>query len=161
MKTSCHNLKLELLGLLPRVSGVSEVAVRGGDLVLGLLEVELLDDDSRLKVEVVADDLDELLVALLGGSVGVDKDGEGLSDTDGVRELDEDTASEAGSDEGLGDPASGVGSRAVDLRPVLAGEGSSTVGSPSSVGVDDDLATSETSVSLGSTDDEATRRLHL
>ena len=31
------------LRLLPRVSGVSEVTVRGGDLVLRLLEIELLD----------------------------------------------------------------------------------------------------------------------
>lgn len=37
------NLELELLGLLPRVVLVTEVTVRGGSEVDGLLEVELLD----------------------------------------------------------------------------------------------------------------------
>ena len=35
------------------------------------------------------------------------------------------------------------------------------MGTPSSVGVDDDLATSQTSITLGSTDDEAARGLDL
>ena len=59
------------------------------------------------------------------------------------------------------DPAGGVGSRAIDLGEVLSGEGTSTVSTPSTVGVDNDLAASQTSVTLGATDDEATRRLDL
>ena len=92
----------ELLGLLPGVVWVAEVAVRGGLEVLGPLEPELLDDDTGSEIPVLADDVDELGVGLLAGAVGVDVDGEGLSDTNGVRELNQDTASEASSDEGLG-----------------------------------------------------------
>lgn len=101
-------------------------------------KTELEERRGRTEVEVLEDNLGDVLirVALLVGAVRVDEDGEGLSDTNGVRELNKDALGEASSDEGLGDPATGVGSRTVDLGPVLSGEGSSTVGSPSSVGVD-------------------------
>jgi len=59
-------------------------------------------DDTRTEIPVLVDDVDELLVALLSSAVGVHVDGEGLSNTDGVGELDEDTAGEASSDQGLG-----------------------------------------------------------
>ena len=168
----------ELLGLLPRVLGVAEVAVRCSLAVLGLLEVELLDyrvllalvhaadtrrltNDTRAEVEVVADDLNELLVGLLASAVCIDEDRQGLSDTDGVRELDEGTAGKAGGNERFGDPASSVGRRPVNLGEVLSGESTSTVGTPTTVGVDDDLTASETSITLGTTDNETSRGLDL
>jgi len=67
-------LELELLGLLPVVGGVSEVTIRGGLEVDGLLEVEFLDNDTRAEIPVVVDDLDEFLIGLLAGAVGVDID---------------------------------------------------------------------------------------
>lgn len=135
--------------------------------VLGSLEVdrlgkiELLDNDAGAEVEVVADDLDELIRSLLRGAVGVDVDGEGLSNTNGVGELDEGTAGEAGSDEGLGDPAADVGSRTIDLGEILARESTTAVSTPSTVGVDDDLATSQTGITLRATDDKEARGLNL
>lgn len=137
------------------------MAVLGSLEVDGLGKVELLDNDTGAEVEVVADDLDELIRVLLRGAVGIDIDGEGLGDTDGVGELDKSTAGEAGSDEGLGDPAADVGGGAVDLGEVLAGEGTTTVGTPATVGVDDNLAASETGITLGTTNDEETRGLDL
>lgn len=118
-----------------------------------------LTNDSRSKVEVVSDDLDELGVRLGTGAVRVDEDGEGLGNTDGVRELDEGSLGEAGSDEGLGDPSGSVRGGSVDLGPVLSGESSTTVGSPTTVRVDDDLSAGETGVTLRATDDESARRL--
>jgi hypothetical protein len=47
------------------------VAVLRGLEVDGLGEVKLLDDHTRAHVEVVADDLDELVAGLLGGTIGV------------------------------------------------------------------------------------------
>lgn len=64
-------------------------------------------------------------------------------------------------DNGLGDPAGEVGSRAIDLAVVLAGEGTTTVGTPTTVGVDDDLTAGQTSVTLWATNDEETRWLDL
>lgn len=137
------------------------MAVLSGLEVDGLGKIELLDDDTGAEVEVVADDLDELLRGLLGGAVGIDVDGEGLSDTNGVGELDKGTAGKAGGNEGLGDPAADVGSGTVDLGEVLAGEGTTTVSTPATVGVDDDLTASETGITLGTADDEETGRLDL
>lgn len=78
------------------------MTVRSGLEVLRLLEAELTDDDTGAEIPVLEDDIDELSVVLLAGTVGVDVDGKRLSDTDGVGELDESTSSEASSDEGLG-----------------------------------------------------------
>jgi len=155
-----HDLVLKLLGLLPGEALLltTEVRVAGGSRVLGLEEVELTDDASRAEVEVLEDDVEELAVSLADGSaIGVDVDGHGVSNTDSVRDLDEDTLAEASSNEGLGDPTSSVSSRAIDLGRVLTGEGTTTVGTPATVGVDDDLTTSKTSITVGTTDDEATR----
>lgn len=102
------------------------MTVAGGLGVDGLEEVQLLDDDTGAEIKVLLDDGENLVIGLGAGSVAVDKDRGGLGDTDGVRELDEGAASEASGDNGLGDPAGSVGSRAIDLGPVLARE-SSTV----------------------------------
>jgi hypothetical protein len=154
-------LELEGLRLLPGEALVGEVAVLGGLEVDWLGQVELLDDHSRAEVEVGADDLLKLVGGLVGGSVRVDEDGEGLSDTDGVRQLDEAAAGQLGVDEGLGDPAGDVGGGAVDLGEILSGESTTSVSSPSTVCVDDDLAASQTGITLWATDDEESRGLDL
>lgn len=156
------SLELQSLGLLPAEALVgTEVTVLGGLEVDGLGQVELLDNDTGSQVEVITDDLDELIRALGRGAVGLDVDRQGLSDTNGIRELDEGTASEASSDQGLGDPATDVGSRSVDLGKILSGESTTTVSTPATVCVDDDLTTSQTSVTLRATDDEEARGLNL
>jgi hypothetical protein len=149
-------LELELLGLLPGEFLVGEVAVLGRLEVDGVDEVEFLDDDTGAEVEVLVDDFDELVGRLVRGAVRLDEEGEGLGDTDGVRELDECAAGELGGHERLGDPARKVGGGTVDLGVVLSGESTASVGTPATIGVDDDLAASEAGVTLGSTDDEET-----
>ena len=57
-------------------------------------------------------------------------------------------------DERLGDPASEVGSRSIDLAVVLAGESTTSMSTPATVGVDDDLAAGKTGVTLWTADDE-------
>lgn len=160
-KNRSGNLELEGLGLLPGEVGVGEVTVLGSLAVDGVGEVKLLDNDTGAHVEVGVDDLNKLLGAAVRGAVGLNEDGERLGDTNGVGELDESTASELGVDEGLGDPTGEVGSRAVDLAVVLAGEGTTTVSTPATVGVNDDLTASKTSVTLGTTNDEVARGLNL
>lgn len=155
-------LELEGLGLLPAEALVgTKVAVLGSLEVDGLGQVQLSDNDTRSEVEVVQDDLDELLRSLLRGAVRVDIDGEGLSDTNGVRELDEGATAETSGNEGLGNPSTEVGSRSVDLGEILAGESTTTVGTPATVGVDDDLTAGQTSITLGTTNDEEAGGLDL
>lgn len=156
------HLELQSLGLLPAEALVgTKVTILGGLEVDGLGQVKLLDNDTGSQVEVVTDNLDELIRAFGRGTVGIDVDGQGLSDTDGVRELNQGAAGKASSDQRFGDPSADVGSRSVDLGEVLSGEGTTTVGTPATVRVDDDLTTSQAGVTLGSTDNKETRRLDL
>lgn len=149
------------LGVLPSESRplcgvVSIVTESGGLLVDGSSEVELLDDVSRSEGEVPADNFSKVVVVLsvLDGTVRVDPDGEGIGESNGVGDLDTDSVAELGSDERLGDVASVVGSRAIDLGRILSGVGTSTMGAPTTVGIDNDLSSSDTSVSSGTSDIE-------
>ncbi len=81
---------------------LTEVTVAGSLAVLRLLEVELPNHDTGPEVPVLADELDNLGVRDLSGSVRVNVDGQRLGNTDGVGELNEDTAGNATSDQGLG-----------------------------------------------------------
>jgi len=130
------------------------MTVGGGLLVDGVLELEVLDDSARAKVEVLFDDLQQLLLALRRRAVAENGNGEGLGDTDGVGDLDQNALAESSLDEGLGDPAGGVGGGAIDLGEVLSGEGATTVGAPSTVSVDDDLTSGQSGVAHGTADDE-------
>lgn len=60
------------------------MAVLGSLEVDGASQVQLTDNDTGTEVKVVTDDLDKLIRGLLRGAVGVDVDGEGLSNTNGV-----------------------------------------------------------------------------
>ena len=153
------HLELELLGLLPGEILVGEVTVLGGCVVDGVGEVQLLDDDTGTEIKVLVDDLNKLLRGLVRGAVCLNEEGQRLSYTNGVGKLDQCAASQLGVDERLGDPAGKVSGRAVDLGVVLSGESTTTVGSPTTVGVDNDLTAGETGVTLGSANDEETRGL--
>ena len=148
-------LQRKLLDLLPSELLATEVSVAGGGLEDGLVEAEVADDATGAEVKVLLHELHEGLLVILGGAVSVDVDGERVGDTNGVGELDADTVAEVVGHEGLGDPAGGVGGGTVDLGAVLAGEGTASVGAPTSVGVDDDLSAGEAGVTVGSADDEA------
>lgn len=158
-----ESLEFEGLGSLPCEVRVfaTEVAVGGSLLEDRSAEVEVSDDSSGAEVEVGIDDFGDLGVGLSGAgeasSVSINEDGEGVRNTDGVGELHEDSVAETGSDKGLSDPAGCVGSRAVDLGGVLSREGSTTVGAPATVGINDDLAASKTGITVRTTNDEASR----
>ena len=89
--------------------------------------------------------------------IGIDEDADRLSDPDGVGELYEYFVSDASSDEVLRDVASCIGCRAVYLRGILTREGTTTMGSLTTVGVDDDLTPCESGISMRPADDELTR----
>ena len=127
----------ELLGLFPRVRWVAEVTICRSLAVNRLLKVELLHDDTGPKIPILPDNLDELQICFLACAICVDKDRQRLGDTNGVRELDERTASEASGNQGLGwgycqnavtyfleerptNPPCSIGGRAIDFGEVLS-----------------------------------------
>ena len=125
--------------------------------VATFLEVEVDDDHARPEVEVLLHNLEDLLVGDRASAVCVNKHGERLRHTNGIGDLDDGAASKAVSDNALGSLPSNVGSTAVNLGWVLARESTTTVGSPATIGINDDLPASETSITMRSTDDKATR----
>jgi len=152
------------LGVLPSevrlVFGVvTEVTESGGLLVDGSSQVEFLDDVTGSEGEVLSNDSGEPFVALttLDGVVGVDPDGERIRKSDGVRYLNADSVAELGVYKGLSNPSGVVGSGAVDLGGVLSGVSTSTMGAPTTVRVDDNFSSGDTSISGGTTDIELTR----
>jgi len=139
----------------------SEVSVGGSLAHHGATELEVADNAARAKVEVLANYLTKLSISLatslLSSAIAVNKDRKGVGDTDGITELDKSALAESSVDKTLGDPTSGIGSRPIDLGGVLSRESTSSMGSPATIGINDDLPSGESSVSVGSTNDEAAR----
>jgi len=88
-------------------------------------------------------------------------DTEGICNTNCIGNLDKSTVAEFSSDEGFGDPAGSVCCATIDLSWVLSGEGSTTVGAPSSVCVDDDLTSGKAGVTMWATTGEASTRVEM
>ncbi len=75
------------------------MTIGSGFLVNGFPQIEFLDNATWTQIKVVLDNCNQFLVSVLGSSVGIDVDGDGLSDTNGVRELNQDAAAEFGSNQ--------------------------------------------------------------
>jgi len=156
-----RSLEFKLLGGFPGEAVTPEVAVGGGLLVDGVLQLKIFDNLARAEVEVLLNNLQKLLLALRRRSVAEDGDGKGLGDTNGVGNLDQDALAESSLNERLSHPASGVSGGAVHLGEILAGESATTMSTPAAVSVDDDFTSRQSGVTHGSTDDELAGRLQV
>ena len=101
----------------------------------------------------------DLVVVDPAGAERLDRERDRPGDADAVRDLDLEAVGEAGGDDVLGDPAGGVRRRAVDLRRILAGEGSATVAGHPAVAVDDDLAAGQPGIAHRAAGHEASGRV--
>src|SRR5512139_2195742 len=146
-----------LVGDLPGEVGLlaAEVAVARGAGVDRPHQVEHLDDALGTQVEVALDQLDDLGFGDLAGAEGVDHQRGRASDADRVADLHHAPVGEPGGDDVLRHIAAGVGSGAVDLGRILAGERAAAVRGRAAVGVDDDLAAGQPGVAHRAADDEA------
>ncbi|ETV94787.1 hypothetical protein H310_11742 [Aphanomyces invadans] len=158
-------LQLQFLDVFPgEVLVVApKVTIGGGLLHNGALQLQVTLDATRAKVEVLLRDFNQVVVGhtFLDGAVRVDVNGQGVRHTNGVRQLHNDALGQTMVDQRLGNPASGVGGRTIDLGRVLAGESTATVGTPTAVGINDDLATGQTSITVRATNDETARRVQV
>ncbi|RMU44311.1 hypothetical protein ALP28_05422 [Pseudomonas savastanoi pv. nerii] len=139
--------------------GTAEVAVGRSGLVHRVQQVEHGGDGVWAQVEVVADQLDDLVIGQLAGAEGVQRDRRRLCHADSVGHLNFATLGQTGSHDILGHVTTGVSSRTVNLRWVLAGECTATVTGHAAVGVDDDLAAGQATVTYRATDDEVAGRV--
>mmetsp|Transcript_7507 Transcript_7507/g.9789 ORF Transcript_7507/g.9789 Transcript_7507/m.9789 type:complete len:260 (+) Transcript_7507:249-1028(+) len=127
--------------------------------VLGFSQAQGLCQSTRTAIKVDLDNVSNKLGSqtLLFGSVCFDEQTEGLGNTNGVRQLDTSTFAKSSLDDRFCHPTACVGCRTIDLGRVLSGEGTTTMGTPSSVGIDNNLTTSQTGITLGTTNDELSR----
>ena len=89
------------------------------------------------------------------GAHGVDGDVHGASHSNRIRHLDLALGCQASGHHVLCYIASRIGSGAVHLGGIFAGESATAVGASTTIGVDNDLATSESTVALGTADHES------
>src|SRR5262245_61633204 len=119
--------------------GAAEVSEGGGLLVDRPPQIELLHDPAWGELEVAADELGDLRFRQAAGAFGVHHDRDWIRDADRIRELHERAIRQAGGDDVLGNVARHVAGRSVDLRRILAREGTAAVRGRTTIGVDDDL----------------------
>ncbi len=93
----------------------------------------------------------------LARAMQVNIDRKWLGNTDGVGKLDRAAISKIGGNDILGEVARCIGGRAVNLGRVLAGECATAMRSGTTVGIDDDLATRQTRITIGPANDELAR----
>jgi len=135
------------------------VAKGRGLLVNRTEKVQITEDDSRAQVKVVVDNLKKVRIGVstFHRAIRVDKDRKRLGHTNSVGNLDKNTVAEPSVHKRLGHPTSSIGTRAIHLGGVLSGESSTTMSTPSSIGIDNNLPASQTSISHGSTDNKRAR----
>ncbi len=107
----------------------------------------------------LADQLDDPVVADLAGAEGVQGDRGWLRHADGVGHLDLALLRQAGGNDVLGHVTAGVGRGAVHFGRVLAGEGAAAVAGHAAVGVDDNLAAGQAAVAYRAADDKLAGRV--
>jgi hypothetical protein len=161
------SLKVEVLRSLPcEVSIIAaEMSVSRGLLHAWSAQVQVTNDATGSEVEVVLDNLSQILVRLVGSgeasAVRVNEDRKGMRKTNSVTELNKASVAKASVHQRLGDPSGSVSSRSIDLGGVLTGEGTSSVGTPTSIGINDNLSAGKTSITVRSTNDESARGVQM
>lgn len=114
-----------------------------------------LDDLSWSQIKVVLDDGQKFFLFQVWCSVIENCDWQGFGQANSVTDLNQATATDSRFDQRFGDPASSIGSRSIDFCEIFTWEGTAAMSTPSSVGINNDLASSQTSITLWSSDDEA------
>lgn len=136
-------------------------------------------DNSWTEVKVLPHNVQQLLLALLGGSIRKDGDRYGMGNTNSVgylkkllhimhtwtnltyemyvwlkhcnklyAHLDQHTPAESSFYQRFSHPAGSIGSGAVYLCIVLPGKSTTSMGTPTPIGIDNDLTPSQTSITL-------------
>jgi len=158
----CFFKRFRFISQFPSDLGIidfAEVAVVGGFGVDWAEEVELFDDVGGFEGENFQDGVEDGVIAVVAGAEGVDVNANGFGVTDGVGKLDFATGGEAGGDDIFGDPTAHVGSAAVHFGRVLAGKGTAAVTAHAAVGINDDFASGQATVTLRPADNEVAGRV--
>jgi hypothetical protein len=105
--------------LLPGELGATKVTVGSSLLVDGSEQIEFLNDNTRTQVPVVSNDLNELSLGLVRGTVGLNEDGQWGSNTNSIGQLDSASTGNLGSNKGQSDMSGNVSTGTIDLGEIL------------------------------------------
>ena len=108
------------------------------------------------QVKRLVDGLDDAIFIHMGGTKGIDHNGERLRNANGVGELDLTAIGKTSSNHILGNPACGIGSRTVNFGAILAREGTAAMTAHAAIGIDDDLAAGKAGVAHRAANDKTT-----
>mmetsp|Transcript_26154 Transcript_26154/g.72136 ORF Transcript_26154/g.72136 Transcript_26154/m.72136 type:complete len:257 (+) Transcript_26154:3690-4460(+) len=129
----------------------------------GATQVEVPNDATRSEIKVLIDDGCQIGIrhSFLDRSIRIDKDGQRIGDTNGIRQLNQGSLAQFGSHQGFGNPPGGIGCRAINLGRVFARKCSTPMSPPASIRIDNDFPSRQTSVSMGTTNDKTARRIQV
>lgn len=105
--------------MLPGELGATKVTVGSGLLVDGSEQVKFLDNDTRTQVPVVSNDLNELGLGLVRGTIGLNEDGQWGGNTNSIGQLDSASTGNLGSDERDSNVSGNVSTGTIDLGEIL------------------------------------------
>src|SRR5918993_1570467 len=142
------------LGLTPKVP------VAGSRPINGALEFQCVNNALRGEVKDLLYHLLEHLVGHGAGSERLYQHRDRLRHTNGVSYLTLTAPCQLGLDNVLRYPPGGVGRRSIHLGWVFAAERASAMACHASVGIYDDLASSQSRVTVRTTDNESAGRIH-
>ena len=122
-------------------------------------KVKHLDDTSRTKIKILTNDLNKLSLRKLTCSEGIHTDRSRMRNTDRIGKLDLTLVSKTCCNNVLCNITCSISSRTVNLCAVLTGKSTAAVTSCSAVGINDDLTTCQTTVTVRSADNKTTCRI--
>ena len=132
------------------------MTVGSGLLIDGTSELESVDDACGRKINKLIELIGDNVVTDLSCSEGINKNTYGLSNADCIGDLNLTLGGKACCNNVLCKISCGIGSTAVNLCGVLAGESSAAVSAVSAVCINDYLSAGKTAVAVRSADNEAT-----
>mmetsp|Transcript_4219 Transcript_4219/g.3815 ORF Transcript_4219/g.3815 Transcript_4219/m.3815 type:complete len:207 (-) Transcript_4219:496-1116(-) len=108
---------------------------------------------ARSEVEIALYDIAQILIrkARHRRTIRVHEETQWLDNSNSITDLDQATLAQSGMDQGLCCPSSCICCRSINLSGILARESSTTVCSPATISINNNLTTSKTSITMRST----------
>jgi len=122
-------------------------------------QLEFLYNHSWSEVEIVLGNSNKVCVGhtFFDGTVWINMDRKWISESDSVRNLNQNSMGETIGNQRFSDISSIISSRSIDLGIIFSGESTSTMWAPSTIGVDNNFSSSQTGISSWSSNIEASR----
>jgi len=144
----------QFLGLLPWEDVTTKMTICARLLVDRVTQIQLLHNSARSEIKVLLHNCQQFLLCLLRGAIIKQRYREGLCHSNGIRHLHQAASAESCLHQRFCNPPSSIRSRTVHFCEILARKRSSTMCTPAPICINDDLAASQSSITLRSSDNK-------